>query len=219
MRKYLSLIDNGTYAVGCTGQTVYLLLKDGTELARFRDIRYGYTPLFRPGTDIAVVKSSEGSFAVYDVAAHTLIKKFSVRTGCAQDEGICFSADGSEFFDSEMQKELVSELVCYDGETFEEKRRIRPSCPAVIHALERGSEGYFALGYTRDEAGIFDKGFLVPFDGFSFGAVKYLPDARYRELARYKGVERMGFTQKAVEWSGIRPLKGEVRLGEIYSSL
>jgi hypothetical protein len=40
MKRFWSYIENEQFAVGCTGQTVYVYDKSGTELARFKDLKY-----------------------------------------------------------------------------------------------------------------------------------------------------------------------------------
>ena len=68
MPKFWSLISNGKYKVGCTGQTVYIYDQNGTELAKFKDLPYAYTAAFSPKGDIFVVKSTAGRIAVYSLA-------------------------------------------------------------------------------------------------------------------------------------------------------
>lgn len=214
MRDYFALVRGKNYAVGCTGQTVYLLTKGGTELARFRDIRYGYLPLICPSREIAVVKSTAGALAVYDLENRKLIKKVRTVTGAPQDDGMCFSADGNLLLDLEAQEDLTTSVVVY-SETFEEQARI-PCANITLQAIERAGEGYFVLGYTRDEAGVFDKGFIAPFDGKALGEKRFLPEKKYNELMRFKSVERTGFTRKAVAWSHMGEMKGPTALCEIY---
>lgn len=62
LKNFWSYISNGKYSVGCTGQTVFLYGKDGGELGRFKDLKYGYTPMISPDGIKFVVKSTEGAF-------------------------------------------------------------------------------------------------------------------------------------------------------------
>ena len=48
MKKFWSYIENDKYGVGCTGQTVYLYDKNGTELKTFKDLPYAYKSAFSP---------------------------------------------------------------------------------------------------------------------------------------------------------------------------
>lgn len=63
MRKFVSYIKNEKYAIGCTGGTVYVYDANGNELAKFKDIRYGYDPMFNPVKNEFIVKSTEGRFS------------------------------------------------------------------------------------------------------------------------------------------------------------
>ena len=76
MKNFLGYASNGEYSVGCTGQTVYLFNKDGNELAKFKDLKYAYSPIISPDGKIFVVKSTEGRIAVYSLESVSLIKKF-----------------------------------------------------------------------------------------------------------------------------------------------
>ena len=74
MRKFWCYISNGIYSVGCTGQTVYVYDKEGKELAKFKDIKYGYKAVFSPTQNIFIVKSTGAYFAVYSLDTMSLIK-------------------------------------------------------------------------------------------------------------------------------------------------
>lgn len=51
MKKFVGQAKTDQYFVGCTGQTVFLCDTTGAEIARFKDIKYGYMPLFSPDGD------------------------------------------------------------------------------------------------------------------------------------------------------------------------
>ncbi len=102
MRNYWSLVGNGKYQVGCTGQTVYVLDNDGNEIAKFKDLIYAYTPVISPNGDIFVVKTTEGRLAVYSFSPPKLIKKFRFsKVDASQDDNFCFSPDGKELYNIE----------------------------------------------------------------------------------------------------------------------
>ena len=48
MKNFVGFTSNGEYSVGCTGQTVYLYDKDSKELAKFKDLRFAYSPMISP---------------------------------------------------------------------------------------------------------------------------------------------------------------------------
>lgn len=100
-RKFTGFVRNDRFQVGCTGGTVYVFDAEGRELAKFRDIRYGYTPLLCPGKDLLVVKSTAGMLAFFDLAELRLLKKLRVGFDGAQDDGFAFSPDGRYLYDLE----------------------------------------------------------------------------------------------------------------------
>ena len=67
MRNFISYIKNDKYAIGCTGQTVYVYDSEGTEIAKFKDLPYAYTSAFSPNGDIFVIKTTEGRLAIYSL--------------------------------------------------------------------------------------------------------------------------------------------------------
>ena len=109
MRSFWSYIKNDKYAVGCTGQTVYVYDNAGAELAKFRDIIYAYMPMFFPNQNKFLVKSTDGRLAVYSLDELRLIKKFRFsKVDCAQDDGFCFSRDGRYFYNLERSAQIAS---------------------------------------------------------------------------------------------------------------
>ncbi|MBS3948504.1 MAG: hypothetical protein KGZ57_09470 [Dethiobacter sp.] len=64
MRKFVGYINNDRFAIGCTGQSVYVYDDMGNELKKFNDITYAYTPLFCPEKNIFIVKSTAGKLAL-----------------------------------------------------------------------------------------------------------------------------------------------------------
>ncbi|MCL2817623.1 MAG: hypothetical protein FWD39_04470 [Clostridiales bacterium] len=145
MPSFWGYTKNDKYAVGCTGQTVYVYDDSGKELARFKDIKYAYTPMFCPGDNTFIVKSTGGQLAVYSLDTMQLIRKFRFsEVDGSQDDGFCFSRDGKYFYNIERhiasynsclsiyetpsynrikQFFLSKEILCYHGDNplFEQK--------------------------------------------------------------------------------------------------
>ena len=164
MKKFWCYISNDKYSVGCTGQTVYVYDKDGNELAKFKDIKYGYTAIFSPTDNIFVVKSTVGYLAVYSLSELKLIKriKFS-KIDSSQDDGFCFSADGKYFYNIERHvASYNSALATYDTVTFDrislyldDNDYVNPSfieCDTdgqlYVFGFERTVEEHFSGGYV-----------------------------------------------------------------------
>ena len=107
MRKFASYIKNEKYAIGCTGGTVYVYDLDGNELAKFKDIKYGYDPMFNPVRNEFIVKSTDGRLAYYSLDDMKLIKKFRFsKVDGSQDDSFCFSKDGAYFYN--LERHIVS---------------------------------------------------------------------------------------------------------------
>ena len=111
MKNFWSYISNGEYSVGCTGQTVYLYDKDNNEIAKFKDLKYAYTTMISPNGKFFVVKSTEGRLAVYSLETFSLIKKFRFSKLGGQDDGFCFSPDGTLFFNIERHNGTTSLII------------------------------------------------------------------------------------------------------------
>jgi len=59
MKKFCSYIKNDKYAIGCTGQTVYVYDSECAEIAKFKDLPYANKSAISPNGDILVVKTTE----------------------------------------------------------------------------------------------------------------------------------------------------------------
>lgn len=122
MRKFWGFYDNGKYHVGCNGGTIYVYNKNDEELAKFRDIKYAYAGTFKPNTNIFIAKSTEGKLAIYDLDSLTLVKKITITTLGAQDEGFAFSYSGDLFYNIEKPNcSTATQLTVYDGFDFTKK--------------------------------------------------------------------------------------------------
>ena len=166
MKNFVGFTSNGEYSVGCTGQTVYLYDKDSKELAKFKDLRYAYSPMISPDGKILVIKSTEGRLAVYSLESHTLVKKFRFsKVDASQDDNFCFSSDGTEFYNIERHIDSCkTALSIYDTSDFSLKKRIlHDDFNLVLTAVEYNTEEnkVFLLGYMREsESGVAHKFFV-----------------------------------------------------------
>ena len=120
MRSFWAYVSNGTVSVGCTGQMVYVYDANGNELAKFKDMKYAYLPVISPDGKQLVVKSTEGRLAVYSLETLSLIHIFRFsKVNVAQDDGCCFSSDGTRFYNIERQgDDLHTALAIYDTADF-----------------------------------------------------------------------------------------------------
>lgn len=208
MRKFWSYISNEKYSVGCTGQTVYVYDHAGNELAKFKDIKYGYNSIFSPKQEIFVVKSTGAYFAVYSLESLNLIKKvrFSDVDG-SQDDGYCFSMDGTYFYNIERQGRSTNHAISvYDTSTFErikmflkDEKQIEPS---YIETDDNGQA--FVLGFLRNEDGVMSDGFVSKFNDNGLEDMCVIPEKEYDYYRNFKRLELVGFTEKAKEWSGFK---------------
>ena len=166
MKNFVGFTSNGEYSVGCTGQTVYLYDKDSKELAKFKDLKYAYSPMISPDGKIFVIKSTEGRLAVYSLESHTLVKKFRFsKVDGSQDDNFCFSSDGTEFYNIERHIDSCkTALSIYDTSDFSLKKRIlHDDFNLVLTAVEYNTEEnkVFLLGYMREpESGVAYKFFV-----------------------------------------------------------
>lgn len=208
MPRFWSLISNGEYSVGCTGQSVYVYDKDGAELIRFRGLLYAYRPLISPKGDIFVVKTTEGRLYVYSLITLSLIKKFRFsKVNYAQDDNCCFSPDGKYFYNIERYvNDLRSCLSIYKTEDFSlEKRLFSEDEKMVLDIIEYNSDTdiYYILGYCRPddyEVGC-NEYFISQFMDDTLKNTVYITEAEHEYYLSYKNMEAMGFSEKSKKWA------------------
>ena len=208
MKKFWGFYCNGTYQVGCQEHTMYLYDTQGHELAKFKNLRFAPRGAFRPGTNIFVLRSTEGRLAVYDCDQRKLLKKFNFSTvPYAQDDGFCFSPDGKLFYNIERSpNELTTRLTVYDTENYTlvkvlwegEKQRVLSEVyydedrdQLQLLYFVRGADGCPAAWYT---------GNLVCGD---IAMLRTLSEEAYGFLRGWLSLRHAGFTEKAMEWSGL----------------
>ncbi len=212
MRNFVGYAENEKFKVGCTGQTTYVYDKDGNELARFKkDILYGYMPMFRPNSNILVVKSTEGRLAIYNLDTLSLVKKVrSVPTavGYAQDENMCFSKDGKLFYNIEMHIDCYTRLSIYNADTFEPIKRLfeETEDEQILDHIECDKENgnIYILGFIRGNDREFHKYFVAQLENDILINKTYISESEYDFLFGYKRLECEGFTRKSKEWSSLK---------------
>ena len=208
MRSYWSLIGNDKYNIGCTGQTVYLLDKDNTEIAKFKDLPYAYASAISPNGDIFVIKSAEGRLAVYSFSPPLLIRKFRYsKVDGAQHDNFCFSSDGKEFYNIERQIDsLKTALSVYGTRDFKLKRRILDSdYSRVLTAIEYDVETktVFLMFFLRNKDGVASKYFVGKLNGDELDDVINISQKEHDFYREFIDLKLLGFSDKAYQWSNI----------------
>lgn len=208
MRKFYGFYDNGTYRVGMNGASIWVYDQQDRQLARFQDIRYAYDGAFLPGSHIFVAKSTEGTMAVYDLAKLQLLRKWTVTRIGAQDGGFAFSSDGRYFYNIEAPDTSVrAHLTRYRTEDWSVDRVYFKGTSVmqlneIVFEPESG-QGYL-LGFFRDQDGIFEEGFVAPFDPEGetdpdWMEYSQLSDAAFDYIHWYTKWQRCGFVEKRLE--------------------
>lgn len=201
MKKFWSYIENEEYGVGCTGQSVSVYDKSGTELAKFKDLPFAYKPMFSPNGDIFVVKTTEGRLAVYSLETLSLIKKFRYsNVNCAQDDGFCFSDDGKYFINIERQGEdLHFAISVYDTKNFSRHTQVLLGESMVISHIELVGGKYYVLGFLRGVDLALSHCFVGKFENSEIKDVLPISKREYKFYNDYLDLKIMGFTEKAYE--------------------
>ena len=163
--RFVSYISNGIYDIGCTGQTVYVYDKNGTELGKFKDLIYIYYAVISPCGDIFVVKSTDGRLAVYSLERLSLIQKFRFsKVNYAQDDGFCFSADGKYFINIERQgDDLHSAISVYDTSDFLRVSQFLLGDRGMVDYIEQVNNEFYVFGFWRDSDLIITKNFVAKY--------------------------------------------------------
>lgn len=197
MRNFVGYAENENFKVGCTGQTTYVYDKDGNELARFKkDVLYGYTPMFRPNSNIVIVKANEGRMAIYDLNTLKLIKKFRFTPPVScQDDNMCFSNDGKLFYNIESHIGCRTRLTIYDTKNFEPIKRLfeNDEKQMLIHVeCDKENDNIYILGYMRDDNGIFHQPFVAQFENDEIINKTNISRDEYKHLKFYKDLQADG---------------------------
>lgn len=208
MRNFAGYTENENFKVGCTGQITYVYDKNDNELVKFKkDILYGYLPIFKPNSNILVVKSTIGRIAIYNLDNLCLLKKFrftSVDGG--QDESMCFSKDGKVFYNIEKRVGLETCIAIYNTDNFEQIKVLfennqKQSLQHIECDKENGN--IYLLGYMRDDNGIFHQPFVAQLENDKLVNITNISKEEYRYIDGYKHLESHGFTKEVKEWSAL----------------
>lgn len=216
MPKFWGYIKNENYAVGCTGQSVYVYSNDGKELAKFRDIKYGYTPMFCPNRNIFIVKSTAGMLAVYSLERLELIKKFRFsKVDGAQDDGFCFTRDGKYLYNIERHIDsLHTRISIYNTDNFELCNQLftEADSPKLTHIeYDENNNTCFVIGSMihKDDKNTYNY-FISEFNGSLLINEKTITEKQYDYIIGFKRLELFGFTSKAKEWSILKYLGNDL---------
>lgn len=199
MKKFYGVAQYGNYRVGCAGQTVYISDSQGAEIARLKDTPYAYAAAFSPDGSLLAVRSTTAWFAFYAPPEFRLVQKVRMRrpNNQPQDEGFCFSPDGSSFWSLEYQNDLTTHLVQYDTKTFTETGRFFEGERYVFSHIELNAEGgYDLLGFRREPEADNNSHWLAHFDDEQIVSQTPLSASVYERVCRFKKVELCGFTEQ-----------------------
>ncbi len=196
MPNFVSYIGNEKYKIGCTGQTVLVYDKNGTELAKFKGLRYAYDSIISPNGDIFVVKTTEGILAVFSLKTLTLIKKFRFsKITYAQDDGFCFSADGKYFLNVERQAdELQSAISVYETSNFTRVSQLLLEENIMINCIEQNEKEYYVLGFLRNDDGIAETFFVGKYENNDIKSILGISEKEYWCYSNYIKVRLRGNT-------------------------
>ena len=110
-----------------------------------------------PGKNIIAVKSTEGRLGFYDLDSLCLLKRITITRIGAQDEGFCFSPDGSFFYNIEKPiTSLRTQLGVYETNTFTKVSTLfAEDVRTVLRHLEFDEKTgtCYLLGYVRNDMG------------------------------------------------------------------
>ena len=204
VKKFWGFYSNGTYQVGCQEHTMYLYDAAGRELARFKDLRYAPLGAFQPGTNRFLLRSTAGRIAVYDCDERKLLKKFDFSTvHFAQDDGFCFAPDGKYFYNIErFPVDIKTWLRVYETESFTPVRELGEKNLSEI-LYDESRDRVQLLYFTRSADGCFDQGYVGTLEGETIAMLRRLSEEEYEFLRGWLSLRNSGFTEKAMEWSGL----------------
>ena len=206
---FWSLISNGEHIVGCTGQTVYVYDMNNNLLAKFPKHRYVYTSAFSPSGDMFTVKSVSGYLAFYSLKDYTLLKKFRFsKINGSQDDGFCFNADGSEFYNIERHT-YSSALSIYDTKDFSLKKRLfhedrfTELCDIEYDTV---SDTVYIIGFFRDKkSGVANEHYIAKLVNDNITDIIIISYKEYVNCTEYKNLLRFGESNFAKEFFTTNP--------------
>lgn len=188
--------------MGCTGPAVYLYNQEGTQLAKFEDIRSACDAAFSPEGDLFVVKSSVGWLAIYSAKRRALVKKLRFSHDDGQDQGFSFTSDGAYFYNIEYVDEFirpVSAIGVYRAPDFKYLGRLKFTFRYLFSFIECDTDGrIFVLGMDRRAAG--DPRFVARLCGDRLLDPCILSDEEYWFYCGNQRLLMSGNAEKTVEW-------------------
>lgn len=203
MKNFYSFVGNGDFSIGCTGSTVYLFDKKGSEIAKFRELTYAYDCAISPKGDVFAVKTTEGRLAVYSLSEAKLLKKFRFsEVEESQDDNFCFSADGEELYNIERHVDSCKTALCvYETKDYTLKKKLfSDDFGKVLTCVEYDAptETVFLTGYFRKKrSGVAFNHFVARLDGEILSDIRYISAEEAEYYVSYKKLEMGGFTEKS----------------------
>ena len=200
MRSFEGSACNDTFSVGCTGRTVYVYDAEQNEVAKFRDIKYGYLPVISPDNDTFIVKSTDGAMAIYSYKELRILKKLRYSKDPGQDDGCCFSPDGLCFYNIEKhieEYECRSHIAVYETGDFSKTEEISAEKGMLFRHIEWDPDerGMFVLGSCWDINGYFG-GFVAHMVANTIIKTVKITEMEYGFYQRYKNHEIHGYAGK-----------------------
>lgn len=165
--------------------------------------------MFCPEKNIFVVKSTAGKLAVYSLDTMDLITKFRFsKVDGAQDDGFCFSSDGSYLYNIECHVDsTITCLSIYDTSSFKRVKQLflEDNSLVLSHIEYDFSErSLFILGLMRGNDYKYDYGFVAELRNEKLVNITKLSFEKYKYIRGYKSLELSGFTAKSKEWSSLK---------------
>ena len=208
---FWSLISNGEHIVGCTGQTIYIYDINNNLIEKFPKHRYVYTSAFSPSGDMFAVKSVAGYLAFYSLRDYTLLKKFRFsKVDGSQDDGFCFNADGSKFYNIERHTySYSSALSIYDTKDFTLiKRLFHDDRFTELCDIEYDAESdtFYIIGFFRDKkSGVANKRYIAKLVNDILTDIIVISNKEYVNCTEFKNMQRFGFSKFANEYFETNP--------------
>ena len=148
MRKVINKVIGNKYIIGCNGATSYICNLNEKVIKELKDIKSVNRAYLSRNEEILCLKSTDTYLAFYNLNTLELLNKISLKK-ChqPQDAGACF--DDKNFINLQYMDGLVSNIVVYNKDTFEEAKRYSFENKIVLTSLEIGNDGIYLIGFIR----------------------------------------------------------------------
>ena len=121
----------------------------------------------------------------------------------AQDDGFCFSPDGKFFYNIErFPVDTETRLRVYETENFTPVQELGEKNLSEIF-YDESRDRVQVLYFTRGADGSFDQGYAGTLEGETLAMLRKLSWEEYEFLRSWLSLRSSGFTEKAMEWSGL----------------